>query len=141
MTKQFDVFLSYAHEDAPTALMLAAYVERTTDLSVWTTDKMPPGAPWDRTIMEALRSASSVLVLLTPAASRSAWVAHELGAALMADLPVVAVVSRPGLLKLLPAGTRVSSTLDAENLSEERVVEVLSGLRQRGFDQALRQAG
>jgi hypothetical protein len=71
-----DVFLSYSSQDRALA---AAVASRLADqgLSVWYDEALGTGTAYRAEIQSALDDAVLVLVLWTPAASRSAWVRDE----------------------------------------------------------------
>jgi tetratricopeptide (TPR) repeat protein len=71
-----DVFISYAREDKPCAVLIAQALERK-GLSVWWDRNVPPGKSYDRMIGEALDSAKCILVLWSQRSVASDWVKDE----------------------------------------------------------------
>jgi hypothetical protein len=76
------VFLSYSHEDQPIAQELARELEER-GAAVWFDEQMLTlGDDVSERINAAIRSSDVFLVLVSPAAGRSAWVRRELEVAL-----------------------------------------------------------
>jgi hypothetical protein len=71
-----DVFISYAREDKPCAVLIAQALERK-GLSVWWDRNVPPGKSYDRMIGEALDSAKCIMVLWSQQSVASDWVKDE----------------------------------------------------------------
>ena len=70
-----DVFLSYAKEDLRRAALVAQALERE-GLTVWWDRKTPPGKVWADVLEEALKQASTVVVLWSEASLASKWNPH-----------------------------------------------------------------
>lgn len=70
------MFLSYKREDAARVRKLAAAL-RMSGLDVWWDDDIPPSAPWEATIENALGDASTVVVCWSPASIASENVRSE----------------------------------------------------------------
>lgn len=71
-----DVFLSYKREDSARVRKLVAAL-RARGLDVWWDEDIPPSAPWESTIEQALREAKAVLVCWSPASVASENVRSE----------------------------------------------------------------
>jgi uncharacterized membrane protein len=81
MTQSFPngyVFISYAHKDAAIRQRILDSL-RQHGMPVWIdAENLQPGTPnWERNIENAIRGCGAVAVLLSPAASASDWVRHE----------------------------------------------------------------
>ena len=71
-----DVFLSYKREDAAKVRKLVAAL-REAGLDTWWDEDIPPSAPWEATIEQALRDAKTVVVCWSPASVASENVRSE----------------------------------------------------------------
>src|SRR5439155_8924540 len=71
-----DVFLSYKREDAARVRKLVAAL-REAGLDVWWDEDIPPSAPWEATIEQALADAKAVIVCWSPASVASENVRSE----------------------------------------------------------------
>jgi TolB-like protein len=71
-----DVFLSYKREDAGKVGKLVAAL-RQAGLDAWWDEDIPPSAPWEATIEQALRNARSVVVCWSPTSVESENVRSE----------------------------------------------------------------
>ena len=87
------VFISHSHKDKDLVRDIARRL-RTVGLEPFIDiDDLPTGAHWKKILLERLRDADAVLVLLTPAALESPWSVTEVGMAEGFDkviLPVTA---------------------------------------------------
>ena len=75
------VFISHSHQDDELVRDVArrlrdAGLKPFVDLT-----ELPLGANWRKTVREQIRAADAVLILVTPAALKSAWTMTELGMA------------------------------------------------------------
>ncbi len=101
------VFISYTHEDEAFAASLTRQLQ-LAGFAVWTGSERPrAGADWCPAINLAIRDAFALVVVITPAAKASEYVAYEWAYALGADVEIIPVVLRPASLHpqlaLLPA--------------------------------------
>src|SRR5437762_5112665 len=71
-----DVFISYKREDAARVRKLVAAL-REAGLDVWWDEDIPPSAPWEATIEQALADAKAVIVCWSPASVASENVRSE----------------------------------------------------------------
>lgn len=72
-----NVFISYAHADHAIATQIRNRLTKA-GISVWSDrEKLQSGAQWAENITDAIKSASSGLLLLSPASVNSAYVARE----------------------------------------------------------------
>ena len=73
------IFLSYSRADTDTMGRVRESLSGE-GLSVWTDENLTPGTPsWKQAIERAIEDAGCVVVLLSPEAKKSEWVANELG--------------------------------------------------------------
>lgn len=87
------VFLSYAHVDAPAMATVRAALHRS-GLAVWTDEHLVPGTPaWTAEIQAAIERATALVVLLTPAAKDSPWVNREIEYAEVRGTPILPVLA------------------------------------------------
>jgi hypothetical protein len=71
-----DVFISYAREDKPSAVLMAQALERE-GISVWWDRNISIGKSYDQVIEEALNSAKCIVVLWSRQSVVSDWVKDE----------------------------------------------------------------
>src|SRR5437016_274442 len=77
-----DVFLSYARDDQSAVREIAQRLEQA-GIKSWIPEKeIKPGDSFPFKIAEAIQSAASVLVFLSPKSSKSEWVNREIALAL-----------------------------------------------------------
>lgn len=89
------IFFSYSRSDAEFALQLARSL-RSEGILVWIDQvDIPTGVPWDRAIEDALESAGSLLVILSPSAVDSENVRDELSLALDRKKQIIPLLYRP----------------------------------------------
>jgi hypothetical protein len=103
------VFVSYARSDAAYADTLAAYL-RAQDVEVWTDAAIYFGDEWADAIQEKIDSCAAFVVVMSPAARRSAWVRREV---------LRAQAQRKKIFPLLLAGEVL---FDVSELQHENVV-------------------
>ena len=85
------VFISYSNEDRPAALELKKALE-DIGLAVWMDDfRLVAGDTFPNGLEEGIRSSVGVVILLTPASTKSQWVTYEFAFARGADVPVMVV--------------------------------------------------
>jgi len=120
---RFDVFLSYAREDADVARRLHEVLERK-GLKVFLDQKVLPGERWVHRVEAALKAARHFVLVVTPSYLASEYAAMELGAALSAThhdpetriIPILLGPLRaadlPGLLREWQAIRAEPSALD-----------------------------
>ena len=75
------VFISYAHSDEAPVRKIVAILKRA-GLEVWADSEILPGDNWAEQVAKALKESDAMVVLLTPEATRSKWVRHEIEYAL-----------------------------------------------------------
>jgi len=91
-TEKSRIFFSYARADEEFALKLAKSL-RSAGANLWIDQlDIPVGSRWDRAVMQALKTAESVLVILSPAAVDSDNVMDEVSFALEQKKPVMPVL-------------------------------------------------
>lgn len=94
------VFLSFATQDRGFAQDLSTQLQ-TLGHSVWSFDEqLTPGERWVDAILSRLKDVDAVVVLVSEASSKSAWIHHELGAAVAyareRDRPIIVPVALNG---------------------------------------------
>ena len=88
------VFVSYAREDSAYVSDLCRRL-RGIGVRLWSDHDIAPGVNWDRAVEGALRSASKMLVVMSPAATRSENVQDEWSYFLQENKPVHPFVYQP----------------------------------------------
>jgi len=84
----FAAFISFSYEDATVARALADKIENV-GLPVWMSAARPDGGVIDRDIADGIRQSACLLLVLTPRAARSRWVADELDFARNNNIPII----------------------------------------------------
>ncbi len=104
MKDQYDIFISYSQKDGEIAASLASRLD-DAGLRCFLADKsILAASEWDTVLRNAIRNADRILVLLTPRAKDSLWVAAEIGAAWVlgkALIPALMFVEPQDLLEPL----------------------------------------
>jgi hypothetical protein len=120
------VFITYAREDSVYTHDLARRL-RGIGIKLWIDQDIAPGAKWDRSVEEALRTSDRMLVVMSPAAVASENVADEWSYFLEHAKAVYPLVKQPcELPPRLHRRQYLTSTGDvATDLA--RVVEMLAG--------------
>lgn len=89
------IFISYARDDKDSALLLKRELS-DAGFQVWLdTDKLPVGKNWGDEIDEGIRTASAFIILMTPAAKESEYVAYEWAFAWGAGIKVIPLLRKP----------------------------------------------
>lgn len=97
-----DVFISYSRKDS-TLMGRVRDSLRESGYTVWTDEQIPPGEPdWSTAIVDAIRSAQCVVVLLSPDAERSRHVNEEIAVAEDLLLPIIPVLIRGSEIESVP---------------------------------------
>ncbi len=88
------IFLSYSRTDSEMMRRVRDTL-KGEGLPVWTDESLTPGTPdWQDAIEHAIEDAGAVVVLLSPDAKKSQWVANELGYAGTCQIPVFPLLTR-----------------------------------------------
>src|SRR5947207_8111972 len=123
-----DVFLSYKREDAARVRKLVAGL-REAGLDVWWDEDIPPSAPWEATIEQALADAKAVIVCWSPASVGSHNVRSEARVA-REDGRLIQVFVKPSTPPLF-FGERQGVDLSKwrGNADEPRVARIVEAVR------------
>ncbi len=89
MPHEFDIFISYGHDDADTAACLASRLDDEGFRCFLAEKDIRPGDQWEPRIRDALIASERILVLITPNSKDSKWVNAEAGAAWALDKPLI----------------------------------------------------
>jgi len=71
-----DVFISYKKEEVQTAQRVIRALE-SEGFSTWWDDRIAPAEHWDETIEREIAASHAVMVLWSPASTKSQWVRSE----------------------------------------------------------------
>lgn len=85
------IFISYSHEYRDYAQKLVKATQ-TAGLAVWFDERIESGDRWWRTIAQAIRESSAVIVIMTPEAEASEWVEREILVAQKHNKPIFPVL-------------------------------------------------
>jgi hypothetical protein len=89
MTSQYDIFISYSHNDSQLAKSLYSKF-KATGLRCFLAEKDIAAAEcWESKIRDALRASQRILLLITPNSKDSHWVVAEAGAAWALGKPLI----------------------------------------------------
>lgn len=83
------VFISYSHADKKLADEIARRLNRARIQFFLDRESILPGQKIDNTVYEALNHSSHIVVLISPALAKSAWVPYEMGYAMAREIIVV----------------------------------------------------
>jgi hypothetical protein len=95
------VFVSYSHADDAYVRRLVAHFE-TEGFEVWSDDGIDVGAQWISVVRGMVDSCAAFVLVMSPDAEASTWVARELERAEAKDKPVLPLLLRGGLFGSLP---------------------------------------
>jgi len=90
MSKEYDIFLSYSHDDRGIAKHLAEELEAAGVRCFMAESDIGAGELWEDKIRTTIQEVERVLLLITPNSKNSLWVAAEAGAAWALEKPIVA---------------------------------------------------
>jgi len=124
MEKKFDIFISYPRQEKEWVRNLVKALSEQ-GLKVWYDEtEMRPGDSFIKQFEEGLRKSSNVVIIITREATRSNWMALELGAALGLHKPLIPIVSEdvppqdiPGPIKLRKYLLKTDPTTVAEEIA------------------------
>lgn len=114
--RDFDVFISYASQDAALATELRDDLQRHGLKCFMAEKDIAVASEWQETIRDALRGSKRVLILLTPRSLNRPWVLMETGAAWAIGIPLI-----PALVQVSP-----SELIDPIRRHQARVIETRS---------------
>ena len=86
---EFDIFISYGHDDADTAACLASRLDDEGFRCFLAEKDIRSGEQWEPRIRDARIASERVLLLITPNSKDSRWVNAEAGAAWALDKPLI----------------------------------------------------
>jgi hypothetical protein len=122
-----DFFLCHDHDDCDFGEILKYRIEEA-GYSAWVdTDNLRPGSDWQVEIDEAIRAAAALIVVMTPSARNSEYVAYEWAFALGVGVRVIPLVRKP-----TPLHPRLGTLqyLDFTNRTNRPWSQLLHALRQ-----------
>lgn len=134
MAKKYDIFISYSPKDRAWVRSLVKALQ-DKGLSVWYDEfEIKPGDALLERIHEGLNKSRNIVFLIGAGASKSNWVAAELGAALALRKPIIPIVQEgttpediPGPIRLRRYLLKQEPSIVAEEIvratSSEREVE------------------
>jgi hypothetical protein len=129
-TAAHQVFISYSRKDTLIMQRLRDDL-RASELSVWVDeDGLEPGTPdWESAVSKAIRGTACVVVLLSPDAEQSTWVARELAMAEMLDKRIFPILARGAEKDAIPFRLMSHQWLDARHNYGDALNKLLSALR------------
>lgn len=92
MEKSAHIFISYSHKDTETMQKIKQKLHNA-GLDTWADENITVGTPiWQNAIAQAIETASSLLVLLSPNAKSSEWVQREINYSTTHNKPIIAMM-------------------------------------------------
>jgi len=82
------IFLAYADKDRVRALAVRGYLTKQ-GFDIWEHSGIAVGTDWRLSILDRLRDAGAIVVLISSAAASSEWVTREIGYAKTSGTPIV----------------------------------------------------
>lgn len=131
---EYDVFLSYSHEDRAWASEFAAAL-REAGLKAWfDVHDLLPGERWQEHVEKALRESSTLVVILSPESAKSPWTFFELGAAIAGNKRIIPVLAQEMAPERVPVLLRRFQYLEEPSPSKagKRVAEALKTISSGG---------
>jgi DNA-binding response OmpR family regulator len=127
---EYHAFLSYSRADTQAMQRLRDDL-RAASLSVWVDEEgLEPGTQaWEKAVGEAIRSASCLVVILSPDAERSIWVGRELALAETLNKRIFPVLVRGTERDSIPLRLMSHQWLDARHHYHEALQKLLTALR------------
>ena len=126
MTASYNVFLSYASQDANHAEKLRRLLRARRDVRLHSTDEVSAGVNWRDELRTTLVNSDLFVLVVSPNSLHSSWLLQELGAAWTLDKPILAVV----------AGTTQPVSLPVE-LAEHQFASLRDFRKPEDFDRWL----
>src|SRR5712664_3263402 len=93
MSKRYDVFISHSTSSVAYGRDLFHELDLRGIRVFYDALSVPPGAPMEGAIRDALKNSRSVVLVVDPSSASSQWTAFELGAALGMGKQVVPILS------------------------------------------------
>lgn len=106
------VFVSYARDDDEWKALVEEAVLRA-GLRPWTDDRLVPGTrQWTGEIERAIKGSVALVVVLTPIAKASEWVANEVVYAQQHEVPVIPILAEGTATSSIPIGLITTQHVD-----------------------------
>lgn len=123
------VFISYSRADVETMQALRDQLGNT-GVAVWTDSELTPGSPiWEIEIETAIKTASVLVVILSPEAYNSKWVRRELSLADEIGLRIVPFLARGEIpSEAIPLSLMSTNWIDARNDHEMAISRLINAL-------------
>lgn len=100
LRQSYDLFLSYANADSATAFELKDSLEKLDVKCFMAEDDIAVAEDWMGAIRNALLSAKSILILITPRSLNRPWIFMEVGAAWALGKPLISALVHVNLSDL-----------------------------------------
>ncbi len=126
------IFLSYSRADAAVMKRVRKELDKY-DITVWTDEGLTPGTEsWKTTIEEAIRSATGMVVILSPRSYKSKWVKRELGYAIAQGVKIYPILASGDESNAIPIELINSQWTDIREKSNaadqvEKLVNAIKG--------------
>lgn len=123
------IFLSYSRKDSGIMRRVCADL-RAAGFEVWTDESLQPGTPsWHVSIEEALQTASSMVVILSPDAKLSEWVGREIQYAETLNKRIFPVLARGDERTSVPISLIGTQRVNLNHDYDAGIRELMAALR------------
>lgn len=128
-----DIFLAYSHYNLDAMRTVEADL-RDARFSVWTDEGLEAGTPiWTAAIEEAVAQAPVMVVLLSPAAKKSAWVENEVALAQLKGKRIFPILVEGDVGSAMPFRLISAQWVDGRQELAQAVQRVLAQMGARGL--------
>jgi hypothetical protein len=126
--QSYDVFLSYAEDDAPLATAIREALESEGLCCFMAKTDVRLADRWEDSIRSALISSKRLVILLTPRSVRRRWVLLEIGAAWALGKPIVPVLNQVRIDRVMePLRAYQARTVETPRQIDDFVQELRDG--------------
>jgi hypothetical protein len=133
------VVIAYSHRD-PAWMERVRATLRAEGLTVWTDEALLPGDPeWDKTVRKAIKTASSLVVILTRESAQSGWIQRQMSYAAEFGVRIFPLITVESAKSVIPATVDTADYMsivdrDAMTIEVERLVAALRDQQQVASD-------
>jgi hypothetical protein len=100
--RSYDMFISYSLKDRPWVSKFVAALRSAGVRSWFDVADIKPHETWQKVIQDALRSSSTLIVILSHNSVQSPWILFELGAAVAGGKRIIPILTEDIDLRRIP---------------------------------------